>query len=624
MRINHNMSAIIANNRLLRNENSLSEAVERLSSGLKINHASDDAAGMAIASKMRAQIKGLDQASQNSSDGISVLETADGAMNEVTNMLQRMRELSVQAANGIYVQEDLEAIQAEISSLTAEIDRVSSDTEFNTKKLLDGSLDRRVYLNSRDIERVEISDTVTPQDYKVTLDKDATHAVIVGAATVGTGVAGGIPEGEISINGSKVKITQGQDLQEVYENLRNAAEIGEVNLIATNDTTPHPDAANNKEASAYYNEVEFAVGTHLVFVSDRYGTNAEIKVNCDNPYLATYLGLATDVLTAKDTKAMPGNDQFGAKGASADGKNPVGKVTINGTEVDVTEGLSLSEIYDKLNAATTGDAKLIVTESLTTDPKDPAKEADAGYTVTTESPIDFDKGKYLVFIPTNGAELSISCDNPQLADYLGLVITYDSENNALKESGEDAKITLQKGADDSGFTTQATYTSDGRDVTITDRNGFKMSFRANPNAKPRDINFEVTDIGTMTLQIGANENQTMEVRIPSISTTALGIDDVDVCTVYGADRAINRYDKAIAKVSESRSRIGAYQNRLEYAVNSLDATEENMTSALSRIEDADMAQEMTAYTQYNVLTQAATSVLAQANDIPQQALQLLQ
>ena len=125
MKINHNMSAVTANKRLLGSENSLASSIERLSTGLRINRASDDAAGMAIASKMTAQIKGLGQASRNASDGVSVLETADGALNEVHSMLQRMRELSVQAANGTNTPDDLEAIQLEITSLTAEVDRVS-------------------------------------------------------------------------------------------------------------------------------------------------------------------------------------------------------------------------------------------------------------------------------------------------------------------------------------------------------------------------------------------------------------------------------------------------------------------------------------------------------------------
>ena len=167
MKINHNMSANIANRKLLNTDNSVAKSIERLSTGLRINRAADDAAGMAIASKMRSQIMGLDQASQNASDGISVLDTADGALNEVHAMLQRMRELSVQAANATNMPDDVEAIQAEISSLREEIDRISRDTEFNTKTLLDGTLDQRVYPDNRGITRIDISDSVTSNIYTV-------------------------------------------------------------------------------------------------------------------------------------------------------------------------------------------------------------------------------------------------------------------------------------------------------------------------------------------------------------------------------------------------------------------------------------------------------------------------
>jgi flagellin len=135
---------------------------------------------------------------------------------------------------------------------------------------------------------------------------------------------------------------------------------------------------------------------------------------------------------------------------------------------------------------------------------------------------------------------------------------------------------------------------------------------------------EVTDIGPMTLQIGANENQNMTVRIPSVSAEDMYLDKIDVTKSGGAERAIKTLDEAIARVSEIRSEMGAAQNRLETTVSSLDQTDENMNNAVSRIEDSDMAEEMTEYTKYNVLQQAATSVLSQANEIPQMALQLLQ
>ena len=145
MQINHNISAVIANNQLRKSEDRMTNSVQRLSSGLKINRASDDPSGMAISQKMRTQIRGLDRSNDNANDGISVLQTAEGALTEVQSMLQRMRELSVQSANGVYTVDDRKAIQNEIDSLSEEINRISDDTQFNNICLLDGSIDKRGY-----------------------------------------------------------------------------------------------------------------------------------------------------------------------------------------------------------------------------------------------------------------------------------------------------------------------------------------------------------------------------------------------------------------------------------------------------------------------------------------------
>lgn len=482
MKINHNMSATIANKRLLQSENSLSKSVERLSTGLRINRAADDAAGMAISSKMKTQIRGLGQASRNASDGVSVLDTADGALSEVHNMLQRMRELSVQAANGTNTPDDLKAIQLEIASLREEIDRISKDTEFNTKNLLDGTLDQRVYPDNRGIRRIDISDSVNPDVYTLEVTADAEQAVIEGGqprSATDTIPAGAT--GKISINGAQVEIREGENFQEVYEKLRDTAELGGAKLLVVADITDRTGEPEN----AGYVPGNIADGGNLVFVSEEYGNNTEMNIKCDNPDLAAFLGISTD----------------------------------------------------------------------------------------------------------------------------------------NQSTGSDVEIAIS--ATDEGFGTQATILTEGNYVTVTDRNGFEMKFEVEPGTSGT-VNIEVADLGPMTLQIGANENQTMDVRIPEVSSETLYIDKVNVCTVTGADRAITSFDGAIQKVSEVRSSIGAYQNRLDYAVSSLDLTEENMTQALSRIEDVDMAEEMTEYTKDTILTQAATSVLAQANDLPQQVLQLLQ
>ena len=198
--------------------------------------------------------------------------------------------------------------------------------------------------------------------------------------------------------------------------------------------------------------------------------------------------------------------------------------------------------------------------------------------------------------------------------------------------GKNAEITLDT---DSAFDARATVSYEGNKVNITNTDGFQMSFlleagfekgftTAAGTVSAGVINLEVTDIGIMDLQIGANEGQTMQVRIPATDVESLYLDDIDVTTIHGATKAMDRLDDAISKISQIRSQIGAYENRLDYTVTSLDETQENMTAALSRIEDVDMAEEMTEYTKYNVLQQAGTSVLAQANELPTQALQLLQ
>jgi flagellin len=187
-------------------------------------------------------------------------------------------------------------------------------------------------------------------------------------------------------------------------------------------------------------------------------------------------------------------------------------------------------------------------------------------------------------------------------------------------TGVDASVTLDKTSE---FGSQATVAVSGNKATITDVSGFKMSMLIDEGFSG-DISLEVTDVGPMDLQIGANEGQQMAVRIPATDTKSLYIDDLDVSTVDGADRGIGILDAALTRVNEIRASIGAYENRLEHTVSSLDQTEENMTSAISRIEDVDMAEEMVEYTKQNVLAQAGTSALSQANEMPQMALQLLQ
>lgn len=463
MRINHNMSAITANNQLLKTEGSLSDVMERLASGLKLNHAKDNPAGMAISHKMKTQIEGLNRAKNNASDGNAVIEIADGALNEVTEMLQRIRELCVQAANDTNCDDDKLAIQNEISELKEEINRVSTDTEYNTMKLLDGSQNSRVY--SSEVSRLSVSKYVDEGDYKLKIGAPAEQAKYPETPSKVIGAYSG-EDGSISINGYIVSISKGDSADTVYEKLRYGAEKGE--CIISDKTDP------------------------LGFTSVAFGRDASVSIGGDSHVLA----------------------------------------------------------------------------------------------------------------------------------FLGM-----KENTSDPATGKDAEVTLGD-----GFSAKATVKKEGNKFTVSDEGGFEMSFYAakydtatkqiTPNTG--DVEIEVTDIGNMSLQIGANEHQTIEVEIPSISCEMLYIDDLDVTTVTGPDRGIAAIDKAIQYVDLARARLGAYENRLDHTIADLEASSENMTKALSTLSDADMAEEMVSYTTFNVLDQAGVSVLSQANDLPQTVLQLLQ
>ena len=525
MRINHNISALKANNQLSKNNKLLNSSLERLTSGFRINSAADDAAGLAISEKMRTQISGLEQASRNASDGISVIQTAEGALVEVESMLQRMRELAVQSANGTYTTEDRVAIQAEIDQLSEEITRISETTEFNTMTLLDGKIDRKSYSSDNRVSLVSLTDTVNIGDYGVTIKQDARQAVIVAKSTT---FAGGATErkiteqeaGSINVNGESIVINAGDTVDEVFQKLRDACDNVDINIFAveTADITAgtQPSNTDNLDMGGYTSK-PLEAGDTLVFVTRDYGSKENIEIYCDSPELCNLLGLTI-------------------KGASATG-------------YDAKAELALA-------------------------PASPTSQFE------------------------NTATVSVSGNKITVSDRNNFKMVFEVDPGTVGTEFKDASINST-----SGEPVAKSITDVGTD---------------------QDIVVSVLDAGPMDLQIGANEGQTMAVRIQRVTPQTLGIDKINIGTADGAQEAIGLLDIAINEVSAIRSKLGAYQNRLEHSISNLDVTTENMTESLSRIEDVDMAEEMAEYTQKNVLAQAGMSMLAQANQRPQTVLTLLQ
>ena len=391
MIINHNMNALNAHRNMGVNNTAAGKSMEKLSSGLRINRAGDDAAGLAISEKMRGQIRGLTQASRNSADGISMIQTAEGALNETTNILQRMRELAVQASNDTNTTSDREEIQKEINALTEEVDRIANNTEFNTQKLLNGSKSGE----AGDLVREEV--TGVEGEFTITLD-----------AEVGK-------DDKLVIDGKVIKFDQAS--------------------VASQTTV----------------------------------------------------------------------------------KNKIEKV--------------LGEKYD----------------------------------------IDVDADKK--------------------------VITLTQKVGADKE---EINVTL---------------------------NGTKAGFTTNIQAGVTQRDEELSE-GKVSVQVGANSSQSMSIEIGDMRAQALKITNakgkgLSVKDAESANEAITAFDAALNAVSSQRANLGAVQNRLEYTISNLDNTAENLTSAESTLRDVDMAKEMMEYSKNNILNQAAQAMISQANQQPQNVLQLL-
>lgn len=462
MRLNHNTLAYTANNNLTAINNNLTKSMERLSSGYKINKASDDPAGNAISQRMQAQIRGLDRATNNANDGISLIQTGEGALNEVHSILARMRELTVQAANETFDETDRDAIQAEIRQLQDEIDRIAETTDFNGRKLLNGELNKKGYTDTDDLSIVEIGGDIEPGVYGVSISSTGTQA-----ATAITPMAAGAVithdlVGTININGFSIEVKEGMTGTQVNEAIRNAA--GKIGIDY--DTTTGD------------------------LKSQEYGSNQYVKISSGNANLAGLLG--------------------------ADGVAHYG----------------------------------------------------------TDAVVDFSK-----------------------------------------DAGTGERI---------GFKDTATIDVQGNRVTVTDKNGFKMIYDVDPNAAAGDAEVTVLSAGPLVFQIGNNEGQVLNININKTTSEALQIDKINIYTNDYATEAMGRIDAAIVKISDIRSALGAYQNRLDYTVTNLETANENLTNAVSRVQDTDMAEEITEYTQQNVLSQSALQMLTKSNARPEGLLQLFQ
>lgn len=558
MVVQHNLNAINANNKMNINVSGTKKATEKLSSGYQINRAGDNAAGLAISEKMRSQIRGLSQATKNANDGISLIQTAEGGLNETHSILQRMRELAVQSANGTYQDDtDREAIQLEVDALKSEIDRIASSTEYNGMKLLDGSL----------------GGTTTG-----TTDFGARYGVLISANTVVDGAKNKLKENlslegatlTSSVNGVTVTLADtasgvgGENAQwdaagtTLTINLKAGQSYSQsqINDLIKNATMAKADAAGTPQASTPADvELKLKSGVFTFQKAETFKTSAGVRAASDDTDLVEYL--------------INGTDQN-------DGYADTIKFTSN----------NYGEDTRKLKIATDVAA---------------GKEWVATTTANNEG-TGIKDGEFTLHLAT------------------GVEYTEEDIQNLLKQAGLDYTVTLTD-----------SKTPDG------DKSFYAQKVVAEADATAIEIGKTTAGAGLgsdkltgtgkgLTFQIGANgvEDQRVTLNVNDMSATSIGVGGADVSTQDAANKAIEMVDSAVKTVSMQRAGLGALQNRLEYTVNNLTTTNENLTAAESQIRDTDMATEMINYTKNNILQQASQAMLAQANQQPQAILQLLQ
>jgi len=511
MIINHNITAMAVQNSLNANTQATQSSLQKLSSGLRINSAADDAAGLAISEKMKGQISGLEQASSNSQDGISMLQTAEGGLDQTHSILQRMRQLAVQSSTDTNTDSDRQKIQAEVDQLSKEVTNISNTTQFNTQNLLAGGM----------------SDT-----FQIGANAGQNMSVSISAMDAQTlGVAG-------SITTAATVVANGSGLN--------------LSTVSRGITA----------ATGYRAVVTVTAATVSASVTRTVNTNVN---NAKTLTLGSVGNLANTTTTFTGTVNTDYQVKIAAVTAVTAG-NSAGYNNVSAISYSKDNGVSWTTVTGNFNSG--GSVKI------------------DGVSITLATSTGKATSSYSVG-DSYSFSVSASKETMQLKDTFG--------NNI--GSSVDAHY---------GDTT----------ATIGD----------NLSNKTVSLQFNYNKVTTASLKFVAHQTNSSAASVTQGKVLAQGTVQagISVATLADASKAITAIDNAINTVSTQRSAMGAYENRLTDTVNNLDTSDQNITSAQSQLTDVDMSKEISTYQKNNVLQQAATAMLAHANQQPQTVLSLLQ
>lgn len=707
MVINSNIMSLNAQNQLTKSQNDLNTSMERLTSGKRINSAADDAAGLSIANRMTSQVRGLDQAVRNANDGVSLLQTAEGALDESTNILQRMRELSIQSANGTYDSGNRSTLNAEVAQLKEELTRIAETTSFNGQKILDGSLGEvslqvgaeanqtiSFSIGALDSENLGVSDSAGVGSISKSSD-ETTSTAAAGSSTLkalGTGdlvingvaidAAKGSNDTASSIAKSASAISTAAAINEKSDETGVTAVVGEttvggsamtdgggaaltgtvtINGVEINvQTTANDNAATRAAITDAINAESDRTGVTAVNTGDdaggitlvaEDGRNIELKMDTVTAALTGIGGSATDGNTTITTGTVTlvsesGADieiSSGATGSAADAGFQEG--TYSGAASQLSSALN-----DSTAAMVAGDVTIngvsIGASSATDDTASSTEKAASAIAkaaaineVSEQTGVTAVVNENIVTnttaqVGTSGETVAATINGVDIA---GFTTTGDTSvdrqafvnavNAISAQTGVTAIDTGEDGTADGGGI--QLVAEDGRNIDVQGVTGTMSAALGVAGTDTYIGEYTLTSDSAITVGLGTGDsadiaNTGLEVGTYGGGENGSSIANIDISTVAGAQKAINAIDNALDKINETRGDMGAVQNRLDFTMNNLSNISENVSAARSRIEDADFAQESANLSRAQVLQQAGTSMLAQANAQPQQVLSLLQ
>jgi flagellin len=537
--INTNVPSLNAQRNLASSSMSLSNSLQRLSSGLRINSAKDDAAGLAISERFTSQIRGMDQAKRNANDGVSLAQTGEGALGQMGDILQRVRELAVQSANATNTTNDRLAINSEVTQLVSELDRFATSTEFNGQKLFDGSFTAATYQVGANTNQ-----TITANTANLRTNQYGTYQVGVGNGTGNLATTN-------SVSGSTA-VTAGA--------------TGTVNV----------------EGAAVLTSGSFSINGTSISVS---GT--DMAKDISNKINAAGTGVTATARTEVNLGLASGTYSLTAASKSSTFES----VSFNVDDLDKNGKIEADEYSQAIQAFNAKSSKTGITAELSTF-QDSSK--------TTQYA--------LKLVAADGSNIALSNDPSNVSGFGGAVTKWDmdvtSSSGAIQFMSSGAAGGLSTTAAGSGVVTF------GGQIVLNSANSFSVTTSG-------------AGFASGVLAVGGTSTTTVLTSGAAYASSLKTVEKLDISTVQGSNQALRVVDDALSTVNDQRAKFGALQSRFTATINNLATTSENMSAARSRIRDADFASETASLTRAQVLQQAGTAMLGQANALPNQVLSLL-